>query len=259
MTAKYNREALVNRNYWALYELLESYFSRQLQKYPAVASRYGNNADRWAFTFIFSNTKEKMESLVDGIPDVVSTYNPKLDELFDSCETDEEFEKKVLGSAKQWFGNLFDQTEFGRIRRVVEKDMENHKEEFAKVPETNLWHLLTCSSIRSDLTEEELRPTARRHKTLIKWPEDRKYDEFRQGKRSYMPKLARTPMVACLHDILQTAQGAVEINVLTRLIVGLHPYMVQDGSDVNVQEMDDVDWSQEGIMSGERGTTSYTY
>ncbi|KFI93333.1 hypothetical protein BISA_1419 [Bifidobacterium saguini DSM 23967] len=255
MTAKYNREALVNRNYWALFSLLENFFSKQLRRYPALVYKYGDDAEQWALTFIFRNTREKMESLSYD----TSSCNPKLAELFTSCSTDEEFEKNVLGSAKQWLVDLFDQTEFGRTRRVVEKDMEEHRETFAKVDKTNLWHLLACPSTRSQLSEKELRSSARRHKDLIKWPNDQKYDEFRQGKRSKMPPLARTPIVACLQDILQTARGSVEINVLTRLIVGLHPYMVQDGSDKNIFLVDDVDWNQENLLFGDLGTTGYTY
>lgn len=255
MTAKYNRQALIDHNYWALFSLLEDFFSRQLNRYPALVYRYGDDAEQWALTFIFLDTNEVMKSLSYD----TSSYNPKIGDLFDSCETDEQFEKNLLGSAKQWLGDLFDQTEFGRTRRVLEKDMEEHKETFAKVDKTSLWHLLTCSSTRSQLSEAELRPAARHHKELIKWPDDRKYDEFRQGKRAKMPPLARAPIVACLQDILQTAQGSVEINVLSRLIIGLHPYMVQDGSDKNICLVDDVDWNQENYMTGDRGTTGYTY
>ncbi|MBT1171226.1 hypothetical protein [Bifidobacterium sp. SO4] len=228
MTTKYSKEAFEQGKYHQLYSLLNNYFSGVLDRYPALTGAYGGDADAWAMKFIFTNTREPIDSLEYD----KNCRNPKLIKFMQSCETNEEFEELVIGEAKHWLADLFDRTEFGKTRRVLEKDMEESTDiRFVKEPTNNCWHLLECTSAGTALSEDELRPTAFRHRNRIKWPADVEYDKVRRRERKNRPPLPRRQIVDCLHDILLKAKGSVEINVLTRLIIGLHPYMVRDGSD----------------------------
>lgn len=244
MPAKYSKELLEDHKYFELYSLLNDFFSHALKQYPAVAVQYGSNPDDWAMKFIHCNTREPLESLEYSEDDL----NPKLIPMMQAYGTDEEFESAVLGEASHWLSDLFYKTEFGKTRLILEKAMyhanveaeeKSEKLPFLRVPETSRWYLSEFPSTDSKMSEQALEPTARRHRDKIAWPPDQKYDDARQGRRARRPSIRRNDRLDFLRDVLTAAQGAVEMNVLTRLFVGLHPYLVRDGSDIIPAEVSD--------------------
>ncbi|KFI87923.1 MULTISPECIES: hypothetical protein [Bifidobacterium] len=252
MPTSYGKELLEDRCFARLYDLIYNAISPKLESSgyatglnPAIVARFGStDPDTWTMKFIFSNTRKSKG--MTSLDYEEKSINPQIIKLLHSSGTDAEFESGIRGEIKHWFADLFDMTEFGLTRRVIEHDMEIAATvvdgtSFANVPETNLWHLQTCSPLQTRFSEQEIRSFAWPYRRLIDWPDDRQYDDYRKGKRSRRPFLDRKQMIACLSGILQKAEGSVAINVLTRAIINLHPYMVQDESDKYTYADTDVD------------------
>lgn len=239
MATTYSEELLVHQNYGRVYYKASELIENKLEHYPTFAALFGGgdpNLDEWTMNFLFTNTKKLTRSLLPADECLKNPLNPQIIKMAESCETEQEFERDLAGEVKHWFSDLFDKTEFGLTRRVLEHDMEIADQIiegtfFDNVAETNLWHLKTCLPAQTKFPEPAIHAFARPYKDSIKWPTDQQYDDWREGRKDRRPRLDRKQMVACLQDVMQKAEGSVQINVITRAIIALHPYMVRDGSD----------------------------
>ncbi|MBW3091484.1 hypothetical protein KIH79_00660 [Bifidobacterium sp. 82T10] len=228
MGSSYGEDVFANGNLARVYGLVVAAVAQRLTRYPAVMVKFGGDEDAWAMKFIYRDpSEEPMESLEYDAGN--ARLNPDLIRLLQACETDKEFEHCIAGEVAHWLADLFDQTEFGRTRRVLEHDMEvDEGHRFVNAKSSSLWRLRECPDVRSNATEDLLWPVAGRHQHRIKWPTDQALADFREGRRIRRPKYPRKQVTAMLYDVLKAADGTVEANMLTRLFVACHPAIVED-------------------------------
>lgn len=236
VTNHYAHDVLINRNLSGLYNFVLNHLAWKLQYYPAVTLRYGTNEDAWAMKFIYFDPTQAMDSL--DYDEANHQLNPDIIRLLQTYDDAKDFEKALRGEMNHWISDLFDKTEFGRTRRVLERDMEEQPNVFTKVLKSNLWRLTGTKAITSSAPESLLWPVAAKHKSRITWPPKKAFDDFRNGKRERRPQFRKQQVRDMLHDVLEKADGAVDINVLTRLFIKCQPYIALDLDRIQMSDVD---------------------
>lgn len=230
-----------------IFGFVEKIIAQNITKYPLLCRQFGQSTDKWALTYMhLENKSAQVTALSD---DMSGDLNPSIISILLKGKNNAAVERNLAGDVLQWLCNVFDQTEYGRTRHVLESAMRVDKQKrFDKIPETTLWYLVDGPSMTSPATKSVLWPIAAQQSRKIPWPPDEAYDDFRNGKRKYRPKLARGPVQTWLYVVLDKAQGAVEINTLTTLFISCHPYMDID-FDTNDFTLENLDMSLLGTRS----------
>ena len=237
--SKYAETVFGHKKFHMIFVFVAKIIEQNITKYPLLCRQFGEDADKWALTYMhLENKSAQVTALSD---DTSGDLNPSIISILLKGKNDAAVERNLAGDVRQWLCNVFDQTEYGRTRHVLESAMRVDKQKrFDKIPETTLWYLVGGPSMTSPATKRSLWPIAAQQGRKIPWPSDEAYDDFRNGKRKYRPKLARGPVQTWLYVVLDKAQGAVEINTLTTLFISCHTYMDIDygTSDVTVESLD---------------------
>lgn len=234
MSTQYHDEFLQKR-FALVYSFVEGIMRRELPKRGELGTFFGGGDDpgQWAYAFLFFRSlKRRMTSVYDPAFEDASVQNMNADlvRLYQECEDDDEFERKLRVTVQYWLSDRFDQTEYGLIRRKLEADMETGGS-FKKASSDRLctqWHLKGYPSELTTSSMRRLYKVAVEYAEVIPWPSEKKMDEYLQrlnaGEEGVRrPKISRRPVREMLRAVLVTADGAVEINTLTTIFIQLHP------------------------------------
>lgn len=233
MTTLYHDKLLNEGSFGEIYVFISSIMEKELPSRPELGIHFGSNdPDPWTMAFLFFRSLDKKPMTSVRMPEFEDQEHRRLNarviRLCQECEDDAEFERKLRTAVRQWLSDRFDETDYGLVRRTLERDMETH-DEFEKVQPYqygSLWHLAGYPSSVTAISLDGLWTVAVANAN-IRWPSDDKLREYlkkrNNGIRARRPNIEREPVRSLLRAILKAANGAVKINTMTDIFINLHP------------------------------------